>query len=53
MNYYRRIKQACKMNDRFEILDREDDFEKFAIKISKAEIVISTRLHLFMISSFL
>ncbi len=53
MNYYRRIKQACKMNDRFEILDREDDFEKFAIKISKAEIVISTRLHLFLVSSFL
>ena len=41
------------MNDRFEILDREEDFEKFAIKISKAEIVISTRLHLFLISSFL
>ncbi len=53
MNYYRRIKKECKMDDRFEILDREDDFEKFATKISKAEIVISTRLHLFLISNFL
>lgn len=53
MNYYRRIKKACKMDDRFEILDWEEDFEKFATKISKAEIVISTRLHLFLISNFL
>ncbi len=53
MDYYKRIKQACRMNDRFEILDREEDFEKFAVKISKAEIVISTRLHLFLISNFL
>jgi exopolysaccharide biosynthesis predicted pyruvyltransferase EpsI len=41
------------MEDRFEILDREEDFQKFATKISKAEIVISTRLHLFLISNFL
>ncbi len=53
MNYYKRIKQTCKMEDRFEILDREEDFQKFATKISKAEIVISTRLHLFLISNFL
>jgi len=53
MNYYKEIKKQCKNNDKFEILDREENFEKFAIKISRAEIVISTRLHLFLISNFL
>jgi polysaccharide pyruvyl transferase WcaK-like protein len=34
-------------------LDWEDDFDKFTEKLANAEIVISTRLHLFLISSFL
>jgi len=53
MDYYKEIKKQCKNNDKFELLDWEENFEKFAIKISKAEIVISTRLHLFLISNFL
>lgn len=53
ISYLKDIKKACKMNERFEVLDRENDFEKFVIKLSKAEVVISTRLHLFLISSFL
>ncbi len=51
--YFKKIKQACKRDDRFEILDREENFWKFAEKVANAEVVISTRLHLFLISSFL
>lgn len=53
ISYLSQIKKACKMNERFEVLDWEYNFEKFVDKLSKAEIVISTRLHLFLISSFL
>lgn len=35
------------------ILDRESDFTTFVDKISKASLVISSRLHLFLISSFI
>lgn len=51
--YYKKIKSACKKDDKFEILDREENFWKFAEKLANAEIVISTRLHLFLISSFM
>jgi polysaccharide pyruvyl transferase WcaK-like protein len=34
-------------------LDWEENFDKFAEKLANAEVVISTRLHLFLISSFL
>jgi len=51
--YYKKIKQICKKDDKFELLDREENFWKFAEKLANAEIVISTRLHLFLISSFL
>lgn len=51
--YFKKIKSACKKDDRFELLDREENFDKFAEKLANAEVVISTRLHLFLISSFL
>lgn len=51
--YFKQIKSACKKEDRFELVDRESDFWKFAEKIANAEVVISTRLHLFLISSFM
>lgn len=51
--YYKKIKSACKRDDKFELLDREENFWKFAEKLANAEVVISTRLHLFLISSFL
>jgi exopolysaccharide biosynthesis predicted pyruvyltransferase EpsI len=35
------------------LLRREADFKHFADKVANAEIVISTRLHLFLIASFL
>jgi len=51
--YFKKIKSACKKDDRFEILDWEENFWKFAEKLANAEVVISTRLHLFLISNFL
>ena len=51
--YYKKIKQICKKDEKFELLDREENFWKFAEKLANAEVVISTRLHLFLISSFL
>ena len=36
-----------------EILDREHDFASFVKVIQGAEIVISTRLHLFLMASFM
>lgn len=51
--YYKTIKSACKKDEKFELLDREENFWKFAEKLANAEVVISTRLHLFLISSFL
>ena len=51
--YFKKIKSACKKEDKFEILDWEENFWKFAEKLANAEVVISTRLHLFLISSFL
>ena len=51
--YFKKIKSACKKDDKFELLDWEENFWKFTEKLVNAEIVISTRLHLFLISNFL
>lgn len=57
INYYKKIKKefASEWLDisRLEILDREENFKKFCEIIYNAKIVISTRLHLFLISNFL
>lgn len=42
-----------KYNTHLELLDREHDFATFLEVVKGAEIVISTRLHLFLIASFL
>ncbi|MEI8008462.1 MAG: hypothetical protein WCI00_03415 [bacterium] len=34
-------------------MDREDDFTHFAKTVAQASMVISSRLHLFLIASFL
>ncbi len=53
IQYYKQIKEKHKKhNSSFEILDWESDFDNFIKKLAKAELVISTRLHLFLISSF-
>lgn len=51
--YFKKIKSVCGKTDKFEILDWEENFWKFAEKLANAEVVISTRLHLFLISNFL
>lgn len=52
---YSDIRYFSKLSEKFEmeILDWEKDFEKFLEIIKWAEIVISARLHLFLIASFL
>jgi exopolysaccharide biosynthesis predicted pyruvyltransferase EpsI len=53
LQYYKQIKEKHKKhNSSFEVLDWENDFDNFIKKLAKAELVISTRLHLFLISSF-
>lgn len=52
--YYHEMKYRLKQDaTSLKILKREADFKHFAEKIANAEIVISTRLHLFLIGSFL
>lgn len=51
--YLKKIKLACKKDERFELLDWEENFWKFVEKLANAKVVNSTRLHLFLISSFL
>ncbi|MCX6825318.1 MAG: polysaccharide pyruvyl transferase family protein [candidate division SR1 bacterium] len=46
------IKAGIK-NQRFTILDREDDFDEFITTLAQANMVITSRLHLFLIASFL
>ncbi|MCK9466991.1 MAG: polysaccharide pyruvyl transferase family protein [Candidatus Absconditabacterales bacterium] len=54
MQYYKQIKEKHKKyNNSFEILDWENNFDDFIKEIAKSELVISTRLHLFLISSFI
>ncbi len=52
--YAHTIQQWAHIKDqRFSVLDREKDFDQFAKTLAWASIVISTRLHLFLIASFL
>lgn len=52
--YARKIQTGAEIKDqRFTILDREEDFEKFVKTLAQAHMVISSRLHLFLIASFL
>ena len=53
MDYYHIIKQRLPEAKKLRLLYREDDFARFASIIKGAEKVISTRLHLFLIASFL
>lgn len=54
MQYARKIQRRADIKDqRFDILDREQDFKHCAKTIAWASIVISSRLHLFLIASFL
>lgn len=52
--YYHEMKYRLKQDAAsLKLLKREADFKHFAEKVANAEIVISTRLHLFLIASFL
>ncbi|MCX6823092.1 MAG: polysaccharide pyruvyl transferase family protein [candidate division SR1 bacterium] len=52
--YYHELKYRLKQDaTSLKLLKREADFKHFAEKVANAEIVISTRLHLFLIASFL
>lgn len=42
-----------RLNQKIQLLDRESDFSTFIQKLKGVEKVISTRLHLFLISEFL
>ena len=54
MKYAHKIQKGTEIKDqRFNILDREEDFEYFVKMMAQASIVISSRLHLFLIASFL
>ena len=47
------IKATGGSNKKIEVLDWEENFEHFITILKGAELVISTRLHLFLIASFL
>jgi polysaccharide pyruvyl transferase WcaK-like protein len=50
----RKIQKETEIKDqRFNMLDREEDFELFVKTLAQAHMVISSRLHLFLIASFL
>ena len=52
--YAKIIQRQLKLSDQwFKILDREKDFEYFIKIVSQAHMVISSRLHLFLIANFL
>ncbi len=52
--YYHEMKYRLKQDAaKLKLLKREADFKHFVEKVANAEIVISTRLHLFLIASFL
>jgi len=54
IQYARSIQQGAAIKDqRFTILDRESDFKQFVKTLAGASMVISSRLHLFLIASFL
>jgi polysaccharide pyruvyl transferase WcaK-like protein len=47
------IDETRQSKNLIQLLDREDDFANFVQILKKAEVVIGTRLHLFLIASFL
>jgi len=54
IEYARKIQKGTEIKDqRFTILDREDDFKYFVKMVSQAHMVISSRLHLFLIANFI
>lgn len=53
ISYYNKIKKTCNDENKFKILDWEENFGNFIKKLAQAEIVVSTRLHLFLISNFI
>lgn len=54
MRYAQKIQLGAEIKDqRFTILDREKDFWFFVKTLAQASMVISSRLHLFLIASFL
>jgi polysaccharide pyruvyl transferase WcaK-like protein len=54
ISYAKKIQKQLQLSDqRFKILDREKDFDYFIQILSQAHMVISSRLHLFLIASFL
>ncbi len=54
IKYARTIKKETEIKDqRFTILDREDDFKYFVKTLAQAHMVISSRLHLFLIANFI
>ncbi len=54
IRYAHKIQKAAEIKDQqFTILDRENDFNGFIKTLASASMVISSRLHLFLISSFL
>lgn len=54
IKYAKKIQRCAEIKDqRFSSIDREADFETFVKILSKAHMVISSRLHLFLIASFL
>jgi len=54
LRYARKIQKGTEIKDqRFNILDREEDFEFFVKTLAQASMIISSRLHLFLMASFL
>jgi polysaccharide pyruvyl transferase WcaK-like protein len=54
MQYAKRIKSGAEIkNQQFSILDWEEDFDGFTKTLAQASMVISSRLHLFLLASFL
>ena len=52
--YYHKLKTSLKLEaENVTLLEWKSDFNAFVEKIANAKIVISTRLHLFLIASFL
>jgi polysaccharide pyruvyl transferase WcaK-like protein len=54
ITYAKTIQKELKLSDQwFKLLDREKDFEYFIQVLSQVHMVISSRLHLFLLASFL
>lgn len=52
--YARKIQAWAEIKDQwFTVVDWENDFDKFVKTLAQASIVISSRLHLFLLASFL